>query len=80
MALPEHHNAHRLLHVHQNVPGILSKINQVFSDNNINIVSQFLQTRESIGYVVVDVDAEYSDMALQQLRSIEGTVRCRVLF
>lgn len=80
VALPSHPNAYRLLHVHQNIPGILSKINQVFSDNNINITSQYLQTKDSVGYVVVDVDSEYSDVALQQLRNIEGTVRCRVLF
>ncbi len=80
VALPEHPNAHRLLHVHHNTPGILTKINQVFSDNNINIAAQFLQTNENVGYVVVDIDADYSDIALQQLRNIEGTVRCRVLF
>ncbi|MGH1372213.1 MAG: phosphoglycerate dehydrogenase [Cellvibrionaceae bacterium] len=80
VALPEHPNAHRLLHVHQNSPGILSKINQVFSDNNINIAAQYLQTNENVGYVVVDVNADYNDVALQQLRGIEGTVRCRVLF
>jgi len=80
VALPSHPNAHRLLHVHQNVPGILTSINQVFSDNNINIASQYLQTNESVGYVVVDVDSEYSEVALKQLREIEGTVRCRVLF
>ena len=80
VALPEHANAHRLLHVHNNVPGVLTKINQVFSDNNINIAAQYLQTNENVGYVVVDIDAEYSDLALTQLRAIEGTVRCRVLF
>lgn len=80
VALPEHPNAHRLLHVHKNMPGILSKINQVFSDNNINIAAQYLQTNDQVGYVVVDIDADYSDVALQQLRTIEGTVRCRVLF
>ncbi len=80
VALPEHANAHRLLHVHQNVPGILSKINQVFSETGINIVAQYLQTNEKVGYVVVDIDSEYSDVALKQLREIEGTVRCRVLF
>ncbi len=80
VALPAHPGSHRLLHVHKNVPGILSKINKVFSDNDINIAAQYLQTKESVGYVVVDIDADYSDMALQQLRSIEGTVRCRVLF
>jgi D-3-phosphoglycerate dehydrogenase / 2-oxoglutarate reductase len=80
VALPSHTNAHRLLHVHKNVPGILTSINQVFSDNNINIAAQYLQTNESVGYVVVDIDSEYSDVALKQLREIEGTVRCRVLF
>ena len=80
VALPEHPNAHRLLHVHKNAPGILSKINQIFSDNNINIAAQYLQTNENVGYVVVDIDADYSDLALKQLRNIEGTVRCRVLF
>ncbi|MBU3068370.1 phosphoglycerate dehydrogenase [Aestuariicella sp. G3-2] len=80
VALPSHPDAHRLLHVHQNVPGILSKINQVLSDTGINIAAQYLQTNENVGYVVVDVDAEYSDVALKQLREIEGTVRCRVLF
>lgn len=80
VALPSHPNAHRLLHVHENIPGTLSKINKVFSDNNINIAAQYLQTNENVGYVVVDIDAEYSDVALQELRTIEGTVRCRVLF
>ncbi|WP_439134822.1 phosphoglycerate dehydrogenase [Pseudomaricurvus sp.] len=80
VALPSHPNAHRLLHVHQNIPGILSKINQVLSDTGINIAAQYLQTNENVGYVVVDIDAEYSDVALKQLREIEGTVRCRVLF
>ncbi len=80
VALPSHPGAHRLLHVHKNVPGILSAINQVFSENNINIASQYLQTNANVGYVVVDIDSEYSKIALKQLRNIEGTVRCRVLF
>lgn len=80
VALPSHAGTHRVLHVHQNIPGILSAINQVFSDNNINICSQFLQTNEKIGYVVVDINAEYSEIALDELRKIEGTIRARVLF
>ncbi|GAA6151635.1 phosphoglycerate dehydrogenase [Pseudoteredinibacter isoporae] len=80
VALPAHSDVHRLLHVHQNVPGVMSAINSVFSENNINILGQYLQTNESVGYVVVDIDAEYSDVALQQLKSIDGTMRCRVLF
>lgn len=80
VALPEHDGQHRLLHVHRNVPGVMGAINRVFSDNQINICGQYLQTRNDIGYVVIDVASEYSDMALTQLRAIEGTLRCRVLF
>lgn len=80
VALPEHPTAHRLLHVHKNVPGILSKINHVFSDNHINIASQFLRTNAEIGYVVIDIDAAYSEMAMEKLKEIDGTIRCRRLF
>ena len=80
VALPAHENVHRLLHVHRNTPGVLTAINQVFSSHNINISRQYLQTNDKVGYVVVDIDADYSELALQQLRSIEGTIRCRVLF
>jgi len=80
VALPPHPNHHRLLHVHENRPGVLSAINTVFADNAINIGSQFLQTSDKIGYVVIDVDRDYSDVALEKLSEIEGTIRCRVLF
>ncbi|WP_444899613.1 phosphoglycerate dehydrogenase [Microbulbifer sp. VAAC004] len=80
VALPGHAGTHRLLHIHKNVPGVLSAINQVFSDNAINISAQYLQTNETVGYVVIDVDAAYSDLALEKLKNIPGTLRCRVLF
>ena len=80
VALPSHPGKHRLLHVHRNVPGVLSAINKVFSDNGINISSQFLQTTDATGYVVMDVDQAYSELALEKLRQVEGTIRCRVLF
>ena len=80
VALPEHPGKHRLLHVHKNIPGVLSAINNIFSDNNINIAGQYLQTNDKVGYVVVEVDADYSDLALQQLKNIEGTIRCRVIY
>lgn len=80
VALPSHENVHRLLHIHKNVPGVLTAINKVFSENNINIVGQYLQTNENVGYVVVDVDSAYSEIALAQLRAIPATIRCRVLF
>jgi D-3-phosphoglycerate dehydrogenase / 2-oxoglutarate reductase len=80
VALPGHPDAHRLVHVHANVPGILSAINKIFSDNKINIASQYLQTNDKVGYVVVDINGEYSEAALEQLKAIPGTIRCRVLF
>jgi len=80
VALPEHVGSHRLLHIHSNVPGIMSAINAVFSENRINVLAQYLQTRGDVGYVVIDIDAEYSEVALARLAAIEGTIRCRVLF
>ena len=80
VALPEHAGCHRLLHIHHNVPGIMSAINNVFSETGVNVSAQFLQTNDAIGYVVIDVDAEYSDVALARLAAIEGTIRSRVLF
>jgi len=80
VALPEHAGCHRLLHIHRNVPGVMSAINQVFSDTGVNVSAQFLQTNEAIGYVVIDVDAEYSDVALRALADIDATIRSRVLF
>ena len=80
VALPAHPGKHRLLHVHRNVPGVLSEINRVFSDRHINIAAQYLQTRSDVGYVVIDIDAEHSDLALAKLADVPGTVRSRVLF
>ena len=78
--MPEHAGSHRLLHIHRNVPGIMGAINHVFSENNINISAQYLQTNDSVGYVVIDIDAQYSEIALKKLTTIEGTIRSRVLF
>ncbi len=80
VALPSHPGKHRLLHVHRNVPGVMSAINRIFSDNSINIAAQYLQTSEKVGYVVIDVDQDTSELALEKLRQVEGTIRCRVLF
>ncbi len=80
VALPEHPGSHRLLHIHRNVPGVMSAINQVFSSNDVNISAQYLQTNADIGYVVIDVDKDYSDLALSGLRAIDATIRTRVLF
>lgn len=80
VALPAHPGKHRLLHIHRNVPGVLSDVNRVFADNKINIASQYLQTNEKVGYVVTDIDAAYSDLALEKLAQVPGTIRSRVLF
>ena len=57
----------------------MAQVNEVLSKNNINISGQYLQTTENIGYVVIDVDQDYSQIALEALRGIDGTIRCRVL-
>lgn len=80
LALPSHPGKHRILHVHQNQPGMLGAINKVFADNDINVTGQFLQTDEAVGYVVIDVDQADSQLAYQALKEIPGTMRCRVLF
>ncbi|MGM0951982.1 MAG: phosphoglycerate dehydrogenase [Pseudomonadota bacterium] len=80
VALPSHPNQHRLLHIHENIPGVMSEMNQVFSENEINVCGQYLQTKEDIGYVVVDVDKSYGELALEKLSQVKGTIRCRVLF
>ena len=59
---------------------LLAALGVVFSDNRINIAAQFLQTRESVGYVVIDIDAAHSDVALAKLADVPGTLRTRVLF
>lgn len=80
VALPSDPNVHRILHTHTNVPGVMNAINQVFADNGINICGQYLQTVEEIGYVIVDVTADVSDLALEKIKQVEGTIRARVLY
>jgi D-3-phosphoglycerate dehydrogenase len=80
VALPAHPGKHRLLHIHRNVPGVLQQINTVFGAHQINIASQYLQTHGDIGYVVIDIDAAHSDVALASLGKVTGTIRSRVLF
>ncbi|WP_447927310.1 MULTISPECIES: phosphoglycerate dehydrogenase [unclassified Vreelandella] len=80
VALPAHPDKHRLLHIHDNVPGVLSQINRVLSENGINISGQYLQTNEKVGYVVIDVDKAYGPQALEALKQVEHTLKIRVLY
>ncbi|HAS8514924.1 TPA: phosphoglycerate dehydrogenase [Vibrio vulnificus] len=79
VSLPEHRSCSRLLHIHQNRPGILTQINTIFAKEGINIAGQYLQTSADIGYVVIDVETERSEEALVKLKEIEGTIRARIL-
>jgi D-3-phosphoglycerate dehydrogenase len=82
VTLPEHPHSRRLLHIHRNVPGTLSRINELFSAGNLNIDAQFLQTDSEVGYVVIDVSADETQAnALKaQMAAIPGTLRSRVLY
>ena len=79
VSLPEHLNRSRLLHIHHNIPGVLTKINQAFAEKGINIAAQYLQTKGDIGYVVIDVETDDAAEAFEQLTLIEGTLKTRIL-
>lgn len=77
---PRVSNAHRLIHIHKNVPGILAQINDVFARHNINIVGEFLVTNTQIGYVITDVNTGYDPQVLNELKAIEQTIKFRLLY
>ena len=79
LSLPHQRSPTRVLHVHRNVPGVLAHINDVFSDAGINIAAQYLQTGAQLGYVATDIEAELDATYLERLRTITGTLRCRIL-
>jgi D-3-phosphoglycerate dehydrogenase len=80
LALPPQEGSHRILHIHNNVPGVLSEINTTLSKNNINILGQYLKTNDEIGYVVLDVDKQISSKALQLLKEVKHTIKVRILY
>lgn len=80
MQPPFQGKAHRLLHLHKNVPGVLAKINQIFAAHDINIIGQYLKTNERLGYVITDVDRQYDKHVLDILKEIPDTIRFRVLY
>ncbi|MCP5450691.1 MAG: phosphoglycerate dehydrogenase [Candidatus Competibacter sp.] len=83
VSLPEHPGKHRLLHIHHNRPGVLSRINAIFSEQRINIAGQYLQTNARIGYVVIDLDSHERAETLhlkKRLEEVDGTIRSRILY
>ena len=80
LQLPSQQDSHRLIHIHQNVPGILARINSVLFEHECNIVGQYLKTNEAVGYVITDINREYNKAVTKALRKIEGTVKFRVLY
>lgn len=80
LALPPQEGTHRILHIHNNVPGVLSQINATLSKNNINILSQYLKTNDEIGYAVLDLDKHLSKNALALLKQVNNTIKVRMLY
>lgn len=80
LSVPAIENTHRILHIHQNVPGVLSEINTALSEKKINILGQYLKTNEQIGYVVLDVDSLLSQEAFAALKEVKHTIKTRLLY
>ena len=80
LRLDPHEGSHRILHIHENVPGVLRQINRIFADAGVNVLGQHLNTRGELGYVVLDVGAEGSEDLLNQVRQVDGTIRARILY
>ena len=80
LVLPGLENAHRLIHIHENEPGVLAEINRVLASYSMNIVGQYLKTNESVGYVITDINKDYVEEVIKALKEIRGTIRFRVLY
>jgi len=84
VALPAHEGSRRLLHIHHNRPGMLTRINQLLAEQNINVSGQYLQTDSKVGYVVIDIEtppkSTIADDLLTAMRDIDGTIKARVLY
>ena len=78
--LPRQVNAHRFLHIHKNVPGVMAKINKILAEYDLNISGQYLSTDQKVGYVITDLDKEYNKEVVEKLRNVEGTIKFRVLY
>ena len=80
LVLPELLNAHRFIHIHKNIPGVMLKINKILSEFNINILGQYLKTNDEIGYVITDINQEYNKEVIKKLKEINRTIKLRVLY
>jgi D-3-phosphoglycerate dehydrogenase / 2-oxoglutarate reductase len=80
LSLPLQDHTHRILHIHRNVPGVLSEINTRLSSHHINILGQYLKTNDTIGYVVLDVEKTLSKEALELLKTVKDTIKVRLLY
>ncbi|MEO1009902.1 MAG: phosphoglycerate dehydrogenase [Bacteroidota bacterium] len=78
--LPKQNNAHRFLHIHKNVPGIMAHINEVLAKYEMNIVGQYLSTDRHVGYVITDLDKEYNKEVIKALKKVDHTIKFRVLY
>ncbi|WP_262908570.1 phosphoglycerate dehydrogenase [Tenacibaculum piscium] len=78
--LPRQNNAHRFLHIHKNVSGVMAKINKVLAKYDLNITGQYLSTDEKVGYVITDVNKIYDEEVIEKLRKIKGTIKFRILY
>ncbi|QCR24590.1 phosphoglycerate dehydrogenase [Pontibacter sp. SGAir0037] len=78
--LPELNNAHRLIHIHQNVPGVLANINKVLASNHVNILGQYLKTNERVGYVITDIDKAYDKTVVNDMKQVPHTIKFRILY
>ncbi|MCI4671635.1 MAG: phosphoglycerate dehydrogenase [Bacteroidia bacterium] len=80
LQLPEQGKVHRLLHIHKNVPGIMSQVTKILAGHDINILGQYLKTNEQIGYAIIDIDRAYDEAVLDELKGIKETIKFRVLY
>ena len=78
--LPKQQNAHRFLHIHKNVPGIMAKINKVLAEYEMNITGQYLSTDNDLGYVITDLDKDYNKKVVKALKNVDNTIKFRVLY
>ena len=80
LQLPQFQNAHRLIHIHENVPGILAQINNTLASHNINIAGQYLKTNDQVGYVITDIAKKYDPAVISDLKKIPHTIKFRILY